>query len=152
MNDAFKKNFIKSGMTMYQLSAKTGIPYTTINKLIHDRLDINKVSAEAIYKISVVLETSMPDILNHIEIMNNATGHCGKIKYKWVCEEAKPPYIVFLYNGMEVEIDMEDNFNKASERRYYDYFAQMAIEQYIENVKFEESIKEDLNAALFSQA
>ena len=34
MNDAFKKHLVKSGMTMYQLSAKTGIPYTTINKLI----------------------------------------------------------------------------------------------------------------------
>lgn len=148
MNDAFKKHLVKSGMTMYQLSAKTGIPYTTINKLIHDRLDINKVSVEAIYKISVVLETPIPDLLNHIAIMNNASGHCGKIKYKWVCEETKPPYIVFLYNGMTVEIDMEDDFNKSNERKYYDYFAQMAIERYIKRAKFEESIKEDLNAAI----
>ena len=150
MNDALKKHFVESGMTMYQLSAKTGVPYTTINKLIHDSLDINKVSAEAIYKISVVLETSIPEILNHIEIMNNVSGHCGKIKYKWVCEGTKPPYIAFLYNGMKVEIDMEDNFNKASERRYYDYFAQMAIERYIKRAKFEDRIREDLNASVLS--
>ena len=152
MNEAFIERLRASGLSMYGLAAGTGIPYTTINRLVHGRLDINRISAESLYRISVVLCTKSEELLNPVQIMDNATGHYGKIKYRWICNGKDAPYIAFLHNGMTVTIDMEDEFNRADERRYYDYFAQMAIERYIKRAEFEESIKENVDAEVLSEA
>lgn len=150
MNENFKHHLSSSGMTMYELAAKAGIPYTTVNKLLHDKQDINRISAEALFRISVVLETTVTELMNHVEILDNATGHCGKIKYKWQCNEGQNAYIIFDHKGNQVLLDMEDRFNNVSERKYYDLFARMAIERYMKRSRFEESVEEKMNAKILS--
>lgn len=140
MNENFVKHLLSSNKTVYELASRAGLPYTTINRLANGKLDINNISSEALYRISIILGIPMQELLNPIRIVNNASGHCGKTKYKWTAEGDKTAKITFMYKKEPVTIDMEYTFNNPKERKYYDYFAQMAIERYIKRRKFEESI------------
>ena len=48
-----------SGMTMYSLSKQTGLPYTTINRLVNEKLSINNCNAGAVFKIASALGVQM---------------------------------------------------------------------------------------------
>lgn len=141
MNENFKSAIKESKITMYELAAKAAVPYTTINKLMNDKLDINKISAEALYKIAIVLKTDMNSLLNNVQFLNKATGHSGKIKYHWISSPQKNDKIRFTYNGENVEVDLDEKFVKPEHREYFDLFAQMAVERYVKRAKFEEEVK-----------
>lgn len=59
MNSGFKDAFNDSGMTMYSLSKQTGLPYTTINRLVNEKLSINNCNAGAVFKIASALGVQM---------------------------------------------------------------------------------------------
>lgn len=50
-------------ITKYQLSKRTGIPYSTISDICNEKAQLEKCTAETIYKIAKVLEVSMEDLL-----------------------------------------------------------------------------------------
>ena len=50
-------------MTMYQCSKLSGIPYTTISEVVRGKTRIEKCSAETVYKLSKVLNTSVETLL-----------------------------------------------------------------------------------------
>ena len=54
MNSGFKDALNKSGMTMYSLAKQTDVPYTTINRLMNERLSINNCNAGAVFKIASI--------------------------------------------------------------------------------------------------
>ena len=141
MNENFKTVLNNSGLSMYALSAKARVPYTTINKIVNNKLDINKISSEAIARVSIVLKTDIPSLMNPFDFLNEATGRCGRIKYGWLSEPGQNTKIRFQYNGESVTLDMEDRFDEKKNREYYDLFAQMAIERYIKRKKFESEIE-----------
>ena len=64
MNNGFKEALDKSGMTMYSLAKQTDVPYTTINRLMNDRLSINNCNAGAVFKIASALGVQMETIMN----------------------------------------------------------------------------------------
>ena len=142
MNEKFKELYKKQNISMYALAAKTGLPYTTINNLFNDKLDINHVAVEAVYKIAIVLQCEIKDIMNPVQIMNNAKGCYRKIRYQWVCKQGENAEIQLQHNGNKVLINMDNTFNKESSRQYYDYFAEMAIDRYLERLKFEKTAAE----------
>lgn len=45
MNDKFKSKMKEKGKTAYAVSKETGIPYTTMNELMNDKININRCSA-----------------------------------------------------------------------------------------------------------
>ena len=51
------------GISRYRLSKNSGIPYTTINDIYSGKAQLEKCSAETIYKISKELEVSMEELL-----------------------------------------------------------------------------------------
>ena len=53
----------RKGISQYRLSKNSGIPYTTINDICSGRAQLEKCSAETIYKISKELDVSMEDLL-----------------------------------------------------------------------------------------
>ena len=55
INDLLKQKNI----TKYQLSKKSGVPYTTINDICHEKVTIPKCSAATVYKLSKVLDIPM---------------------------------------------------------------------------------------------
>lgn len=59
MNSGFKNALSDSGMTMYSLSKQTGLPYTTINRLVNEKLSINNCNAGAVFKIASALGVRM---------------------------------------------------------------------------------------------
>lgn len=64
MNSGFKEALNKSGMTMYSLAKQTDVPYTTINRLMNERLSINNCNAGAVFKIASALGVQMETIMN----------------------------------------------------------------------------------------
>lgn len=53
----------EKNMTIYQLAKLSGVPYTTVNDICHEKTKLTKCSAETVYKISQVLNISMEDLL-----------------------------------------------------------------------------------------
>ncbi len=64
MNSGFKDALNDSGLTMYSLAKQTGIPYTTINRLVNERLSINNCNAGAVFKIASALGVRMEVLMN----------------------------------------------------------------------------------------
>ena len=50
---------IKKNISMYRLSKNSGIPYTTINDICSGKAQLEKCSAETVYKLSKELDVSM---------------------------------------------------------------------------------------------
>ena len=140
MNENFKHYFSAANMSMYELAAKSGLPYTTINKLVNDKMDINNLSSGCLYKISILLQTKMEKLLNETIILENASGRSGNVKYRWIFENNQTK-IIFNYKGENVIIEMGKGFNDPKAREYYDMFAQMAVEKYMKEKAFD--IKSD---------
>ena len=59
MNSGFKDALSDSGMSMYSLSKQAGLPYTTINRLVNEKLSINNCNAGAVFKIASALGVQM---------------------------------------------------------------------------------------------
>ena len=68
MNSGFKDALNKSGMTMYSLAKQTDVPYTTINRLVNERLSINNCNAGAVFKIAAALGVRMEDLMNNEQV------------------------------------------------------------------------------------
>ena len=140
MNSNFKRYFSSANISMYELAARSGIPYTTINKLVNDKMDINNLSSGCLYKISILLQTKMENLINETIILENASGRSGNVKYKWICDNNQTK-ISFNYKGEKVIVEMGQGFNDPKARKYYDLFAQMAVEKYTKEKAFD--IKSD---------
>lgn len=52
----------QKNLSRYELSKKSGIPYTTLTDLIQKRTRLEKSSAETVYKLSKVMEISMDEL------------------------------------------------------------------------------------------
>lgn len=68
MNSGFKDALSNSGMSMYSLAKQTDVPYTTINRLVNERLSINNCNAGAVFKIAVALGVRMEDLMNNEQV------------------------------------------------------------------------------------
>lgn len=58
-----QKLMAEKNMTKYRLSKNSGIPYTTINDICSGRTQLEKCSAETVYKLSKELGVSMEALL-----------------------------------------------------------------------------------------
>ena len=68
MNSGFKDALSNSGMSMYSLAKQTDVPYTTINRLVNERLSINNCNAGAVCKIAATLGVRMEDLMNNEQV------------------------------------------------------------------------------------
>lgn len=50
-------------MSKYRLSKNSGVPYTTVNDICTGKAQLEKCSAETIYRIAKALEVSMESLL-----------------------------------------------------------------------------------------
>lgn len=53
----------KKNMTLYQLSKNSGVPYTTVNDIYHGRTNLDKCTAETVYRLSKELDIGMEELL-----------------------------------------------------------------------------------------
>lgn len=59
VNDLMKAK----GMTKYRLAKESGIPYTTVTDICNGRAQLEKCSAETIYKLAETLDTTMEALI-----------------------------------------------------------------------------------------
>ena len=83
MNDKLISKIKDSKITAYQISKRTGIPYTTISELINEKLDINKCAAENVLRLALFLDSRVEDIMNPHPLISNSAGTYRHVKYKW---------------------------------------------------------------------
>lgn len=102
MNSSFKTILKDSGMTMYSLAKKTGLPYTTVNNLVNDRLDIKKCSAEAVSKMSKVLGVTMEQLVDKYDFLTGTEGEYLGVKYKWTKDDEDHQLLVLVDGECEV--------------------------------------------------
>ena len=108
INDRMKE----LGMTMYKLSKESGIPQTTINDICNGRTDIDKCSAETLYKISKALDVTVEDILE----IDKPLQRCDFETFKGnVCHYVKDK------GDMEfiVEVLQKDEIRRLYRRQWY---------------------------------
>ena len=55
-------------MSMYSLAKQTDVPYTTINRLVNERLSINNCNTGAVFKIAAALGVRMEDLMNNEQV------------------------------------------------------------------------------------
>ena len=68
MNSGFKEALRGSGMSIYSLAKQTDVPYTTINRLVNERMSINNCNAGAVFKIASALGVRMEDLMNNEQV------------------------------------------------------------------------------------
>jgi len=83
MNNNFINAVKASNKSIYRISKETGIPYTTINELYNEKLSINKVMVETVYKLAIYLEVDIKDILNYVSFLDGYSGTYKNFKFKW---------------------------------------------------------------------
>lgn len=101
----------QKNMTKYRLSKNSGVPYTTVNDICSGRAQLDKCSAETVYKLSKELGVSMEDLLDPCFVRR---GSFELFKSN-VCHKLKALGDVdFIIETLE-----KDNIRKYYERKWY---------------------------------
>jgi hypothetical protein len=103
MNRSFKTALMNSGMSMYSLAKTTGLPYTTINRLVNDKLDINDCNAGSVYKLSKALGVTMEQLVTQLDFLTGTEGEYLGIKYKWTKDD-EDHQLLILIDGEQEEV------------------------------------------------
>ena len=101
MNNDFIRALRNSGMSMYSLSKKTKLPYTTINRLVNEKMDINNCNSSAVFDISQALGVTMEQILNNYYYLTGTEGEFAGIKYLWSKDNKGHQLLILNDNGTE---------------------------------------------------
>ena len=108
---------------MYGLAKETGLPYTTINRLANDKLDINDCNAAAVYKIAKALEVSMEQLINEKE-------KDFELFKSYICQQVRSlGYIEFIRKMLTTDIIS----TLYSEEQYAEAFYLLAMLDYQSN-------------------
>lgn len=98
-------------ITQYRLAKDSGIPYTTVNDIFSKKAQLEKCSAETVYRISKVLGVSMESLLepcfdkrSDFEIFKSSI--CHKLK-----EIGDIDFLIYLLE--------EDDIGKYYEKKWY---------------------------------
>lgn len=136
MNDKLISKIKDSELTAYQISKRTGIPYTTISELINEKLDVNKCAAETVLRLALFLDSRVEDIMNPHPLISNSAGTYRNVKYKWKAygDDAVALHIT------EDEQDKIIDVGKFNQPRFYKAFRDMTetiIDVYLEEREVE---------------
>ena len=102
MNESFKDALKNSGMSMYSLAKKSGLPYTTVNRLVNDKLDINDCNSAAVREMSKVLGVTMEQLVDKYDFLTGTEGEYLGVKYKWTRDEDDHQVLLLNDNGCDL--------------------------------------------------
>lgn len=88
-NKNFNQQLARSGASMYKISKRSGVPYTTLSRLKNNLLDMNSCSYETVARLAVYFHCSVADITNPVEILRNCSGTYGGFHYRWEVRDGK---------------------------------------------------------------
>ena len=104
MNRSFKTALMNSGMSMYRLAKTTGVPYTTINRLVNGKLDISDCNAGTVYKLSKALGVTMEQLVTQLDFLTGTEGEYLGVKYKWTKDDEDHQLLVLVDGEQEVVV------------------------------------------------
>ena len=141
---ALNNNFIcalqDSGFTLYSLSRKTGIPYTTLNNIKLNRTDINHCAYEIVEKIAQAFGTLAEKIVNPVRYSDGIKGKYKNIHYEWGFDS--DTILKFEFNGKPVVLHMEKTYTVPWGDDIYRALADARIERYIRDIDQARRLKE----------
>ena len=73
-NNNFNAALQHSGLSMYALSKRSGIPYTTINELHNGKNDINQCAVSTVWRLGAVIGVPPESLMNPIYYLNGVKG------------------------------------------------------------------------------
>lgn len=130
-NHNFNNILEKSGMSMYALSKRSAVPYTTINEIHRGKNDINQCSSGTVHRIAVALGITVEEILNEIHYLDGVKGKYKGIEYVWSTGDGNRSQITFHYEGKEITLSDGKLYNIPSRIEYYNIVAGWMIKEYI---------------------
>lgn len=140
MNDKFKKLINKKGLTAYQISKKTGIPYTTIFELLNGKTDINKCAAGTVFRLTLFLKCEIEDILNKEPLIVNMSGTYKKIKYCWKKGNNSQTLELHIVDGGKEKVIDESYCNQGRFYQSYENMTKAIIKNYLKQKQAEEML------------
>jgi len=129
LNNNFNAALQRSRLSMYALSKRSGIPYTTINELHNGKNDINQCAASTVCRIAAILGVPADSIMNQIFYIDGIKGKYKNIEYTWTTSDESR--ITFEYNGERVTLGTGAVYNIPARLDYYNIIAGWMIKDYI---------------------
>lgn len=83
MNESLKELLKEREISMYALAKKTGVPYTTVNRLVNNKLNIEDCNSKTVYELSKALGVKMEQLVNQYDYLTGTEGEYLGVKYKW---------------------------------------------------------------------
>lgn len=137
MNEAVIQLYRQLGMSKYALAKRAGLPYTTVNEILNQKIDLNKCTAETVSRLAAALNCHTEDILNRYPVMDQVSGRYRDVRYRW--QRGKDNMeLLCRYKGKTFVIDMHQPYSIPSRRQYYEQFALWQIDEWLEQNAFEE--------------
>ncbi|MEE8815992.1 MAG: helix-turn-helix domain-containing protein [Lachnospiraceae bacterium] len=126
-NVSFVNKVNESGKSLYEIAKKAHVPYTTVNRLYHGKLDINNVQSKALFCIACALDCDMTDLMNRFDYLPCVSDDIDGIPYSWTTEDQKS-VLHFNLGKDHVDHSMIEMFGKPQNRYLYHLAAKMLIE------------------------
>lgn len=133
-------NKLKEARSLYAVSHATGVPYTTLNRLSHGILDINRCSGDVIYRLSLYFGCTMEDLLNPVQLMTGSSGIYRNVKYRW--EEKNGKTVLYItYDGKDHMLD-EGDYSQKRFRQVYPAIGEILIDKFLSDIETEKMLNE----------
>jgi hypothetical protein len=137
-NKKFNAVLSDSGMTMYALAKRSGVPYTTINEIHNGKNDINQCAAGTVFRLAATLGVAQDEIINDINFLDGVRGRYKGIDYTWSTDGCS--CITFEYNGEPITLSAGAYYNIPSRLAYYNTVAGWMIKEHIEKLEWKNSV------------
>ena len=94
----------RKNMTTYRLAKNSGVPYATVNDLVNGKTQLEKSSAETLYRLSKALEVTMEELLTpylvkRTNFENFKSSICHRVK-----EQGDIDFIVKTLESQEIRV------------------------------------------------
>ena len=130
VNDNFNNVYLDSGLSMYSLSRRSGVPYTTINEIRNSKIDINLCAAGTVTKIAAALGTDTQSIMNPVRLLDGVRGKYRNVSYFWKDDAAT--VLNISTEGIDYTIETGKQYRIPRWREYYDILAEWLIDDWLE--------------------
>ncbi len=142
MNERFIDAVKESGLSQYQISKGSGVPFSTINGFMLQTHDINKCAAASLYSIATFLNKPISSLLNPSPQMINIHGVYNGIRYQWKKDPDESMSVVFKYNKEDVKLPVGYKCNIPEQKDVYPLVAEMLIDMFLYDKMVEKKISE----------
>ena len=143
INQNFMDKLAEAGITMYALSKRSGVPYTTVNEICNGKNDINQCAAGTVHRLAAALGTTTDSIINPINYLDGIKGKYKGIEYTWSTDGNS--FITFEHNDKQVTLDAGTHLNMPSRMNYYEIIAGWMIKDYTEKADWQKSMQEKMD-------